>query len=198
MPFKYPALKVIHIPDWSNGNPYQKELTNALSEMGIKTFLSNGTGRFPILGMVKFFGMPNILHFHLVHLFLLSDNRLMSVLHSLRFVLQVVLLKLMRVKFVWTVHNISDHEKSDRKIELLVYRILVRLFDRILVHCGREKSQVVDNYNCSLTAARKIEIVPHGHYFKSYPNDFIREEARKELGINEKEFVYLFFGSLRK
>jgi glycosyltransferase involved in cell wall biosynthesis len=42
-----------------------------------------------------------------------------------------------------------------------------------------------------------IKVIPHGNYIDYYPNEVIKSEARRGLGLPDHAFVYLFLGLLR-
>jgi len=46
-------------------------------------------------------------------------------------------------------------------------------------------------------AARKTKVIPHGNYIRSYPNTITKGEARSILGVDDKAFMYLCFGTVK-
>jgi glycosyltransferase involved in cell wall biosynthesis len=104
------------------------------------------------------------------------------------------LLKLAGVRFVWTVHNLSNHQKRYVRWEKTASRLLARMVQSLIVHCSVAVPLVVEKFN---VPKRKIKVIPHGHYQDWYPALSSRSQAREDLGIPEEEIVILYFGHIR-
>jgi glycosyltransferase involved in cell wall biosynthesis len=98
------------------------------------------------------------------------------------------------VRFVWTVHNLVNHERYQVGWELFACRLLARLVDSIIVHCEAVRSIVSTAYRVS---PKKIRVVPHGHYVDWYPPPLSRDEARSKLGLANDHRIFLFIGQVR-
>ena len=112
------------------------------------------------------------------------------------FVLSLLLSKAAGKIIVLTVHDLHDFGiKSLRlKRQLEIARnIVFRLSDKIHVHNQYTKKQVEQRYN----RKRGIYVIPHGNYIGYYENSVSKSEARKRLGLTDKNFVYLFLGLIR-
>ena len=112
------------------------------------------------------------------------------------FIFSLLLAKATGKIIVFTVHDLHDFGiKSIRlKRQLEIARnIVFRLSDKIHVHNQYTKKQVEQRYN------RKtgIYVIPHGNYIGYYSNTVTKSEARKHLGLNDGNFVYLFLGLIR-
>jgi glycosyltransferase involved in cell wall biosynthesis len=191
-------MKVLSLPDWSRGgNPYQRELAAALQKRGVTVIMGNGTDRLPILGAIRVHGKPNVLHLHWTHPFMLGKNRAKSIMRSIRFLAELFVVKLLGIKVVWTVHNLLEHERRDPQLELLFNRLLVRLYDQIIVHCSFAREAVVQNYQLPDRFKDRIHVIPHGNYMNNYENEVPRKKARAKLGLDDREIVFLYFGTIR-
>lgn len=190
-------FKVIFLPDFSSSNPYQHELAKALARYDVSVVMSNGISKFPILGAMIVPNKPDVLHVHWTHPFLLDNNRVISIIKSIRFIAELLILKILGVKVVWTVHNLLAHERQDQKLELFFHQIFARLCNRIIVHCMFARKAVLQTYHLPDYFKTKIFVIPHGNYINSYENIESRGQARSKLGLGDREFVFLYFGVIR-
>ncbi len=100
-----------------------------------------------------------------------------------------------RRKVVWTAHNIESHEGRHPKIEKSFWAILSKHLDGVTVH----EEGIADR----LIALRpqlksvKVEVIPLAHFKGQYPSGISREDARKQLGLKNDEFVFGFLGQIR-
>src|SRR5438093_8779378 len=104
-------MKVLFLPDWSSGNPYQQKLAEALERCGVRVTLGDGIGRLPILGAIWTY-RPDILHLHWTQPFSIRSKRVKSAMAILRFVIELLTARLLGFKLVWTVHNLFQHERA--------------------------------------------------------------------------------------
>ncbi|NLZ53195.1 MAG: glycosyltransferase family 4 protein [Thermoanaerobacteraceae bacterium] len=190
-------MKVLFLPDGSRSNPYQRELAEALKRHGVDVTLSDGIGRLPILGAIRARGKPDILHLHWTHGFLIASSRVKTVIKSLRFLFELLVVKFLGIKIVWTVHNLLEHERHHPQLELFFNRILVRLYDHLIVHCSFAREAVIQTYRLPDRSKAKISIIPHGHYINSYENKLSQEEARARMKLAKEDRVFLYLGQIR-
>jgi len=191
-------MKVIFIPDYSDGNPYQSDLAEGLEKLGVEISLESGEGRFPVNDALRRYKNVDILHIHWTHRFLFSTDRFRTFVRIIKFLLELVFVKIRGIKIVWTVHNLQNHEKRYPRLELLFHRILARHADGIVVHCEKAREAVIKTYKISRRIRDRVIVIPHGDFICNYTNEISRESARDILGIPENEFVYLSFGSIKK
>ena len=111
-------FKIIFIPMYSN--PYQKALADSLSKEGVVVDFGTTYNLFSVLRLIKNNWKPDILHIHWQHPFLLASSRGKTILKSISFIGELLILKLFGIKIVWTVHNIISHESKFKAIELFV------------------------------------------------------------------------------
>lgn len=190
-------MKVIFIPDYSSGNPYQHELAKALARYDVSVVMSDRISKFPILGAMMVHNKPNVLHVHWTLPFLLGNNRVKSIIKSIRFIAELVILKIIGIKIVWTVHNLLAHERQSKKLELFFHQLFARLCNLIIVHCVFARKTVLQTYHLPDYFKTKIFVIPHGNYINSYENIESRGQARSKLGLGNREFVFLYFGLIR-
>lgn len=199
---KKKSLKVVHVP-YSKRNPYQRLLGDNLKELGLKIIGE----QIRYLYHISFFNItflsilfrhwkPDIIHLHWQHPFLLEkSSRFKTVIKSIVSLLQIVFLKLLRVKLVWTVHNLKSHENTHRDLELSFTRVLARLSDVIIVHSKNAKREISKEFN--IKKNHKINIIPHGNFIDCYPNLISQEEARNRLNLSNSKLIFLLLGEVR-
>lgn len=195
-------VNVLFIPDYTLRNPYQRELATALAKRGVTVTMSNGVGKLPILGAIRLHGKPDVLHLHWTHRLLIGGGRAKSVMKSLWFVAELLIVKLLGVRIVWTVHNLLEHDDprgpGHPEIELFFHRILVRLYDQLIVHSWFARDAAIRTYHLRGPLENKVNVIAHGHYIHSYKNEVGREQARRKLKLDEEAVVFLYFGQIRR
>ena len=185
-------IKVLFIPDYRKGNPYQKSLEDSLAKEGVFLFFSSTFSLLSALILLKNH-KPDILHIHWHHPFLIASSRRKTVFKSAIFTGKLLLLKLFGIKIVWTVHNIVSHERKFSSLELFFSKILAKLCDKLIVHCPSAKEEVMKGYGVSDSS---IAVIPHGNYIQNYRNEISKAQARERLKICT-EIVFLYFGLIR-
>lgn len=188
-------MKVLFIPDYRQGNPYQKALAESLSKERVEVSFGATSSLFSVLRSVKSDWRPDILHIHWIHPFLLANSKGKAIVKSICFIAELVILRILGIKFVWTVHNIVNHEKRFSSLELFFTKLASRFFNRIIVHSKFAKNEVKKVYQ--IIDSSKIQVIHHGNYIKNYNNAIGRIEARNKLKIDEKEVVLMYFGLIR-
>lgn len=190
-------MKVLFLPDGSRSNPYQYELAEDLKRHGVNVILSNGIGSLPILGTIRMYGKPDVLHLHWPHGFVVAKTHIKSFLKAMRFLAELTLVRVMGVRIVWTVHNLLQHEREHPQLELFFNRIFVYLCDQLIVHCDAAGKELMKCYRLPSRFKNKINVIPHGNYIRSYPNQTSRDEARRRFGLTIDHVVFLFLGQIR-
>ena len=193
-------MKILHMPDGSKENPYQKILKEFLEKEGLEIIVESGRGFFKILNAFKKF-KPCVLHLHWIHFYIISfkKNMILSFIKGINFLIQIFYLKIFKkIKIVYTVHNLLNHERIHFLWEFIINFIVIRFFDYYIVHCEEAKSLFIKKYKIPKNKFSKIHVIPHGNYINCYPNNISKFEARKKLRLKENDFVFLFHGFIRK
>jgi len=73
------SMKVLSMPDYRAGNPYQDYLSKSLNNFNVQTLTSNGESSFPVLGAVRKCWKPDLIHFHWTHPFFISTSMMKSI-----------------------------------------------------------------------------------------------------------------------
>lgn len=176
-------------------NPYSFLFVSSLQKCGLDIQCVDETGIGVLPKMIFKRKKPHILHLHWQHAFLLAHNKTRTIVKSLLFILEILLLKMFGVRLVWTVHNIHNHEKQFVNIEIFFCRLLAKAAARIIVHSQSASQEVINVFK--LSKKEKIHVIPHANYIDYYPNTIKKQEARKKLDISGEKFVLLLLGRIR-
>ncbi|HPI91500.1 MAG TPA: glycosyltransferase family 4 protein [Deltaproteobacteria bacterium] len=189
-------MKIVHTPI-SDGNPYQRELADALRRMGHSVDLYTPVWPFPFVHYVLKNGKPDIFHIHWQDQFLIRKTIPGSLIRSILSVLEFMLIGVLGIKIVWTVHNVLNHERTHPAIEMFFLKIILKFFNEItfMSQAGIEAfNGIINPHKC---VQDKFHIVPHGSYVDSYTNKISKPAARQILNIDEDSFIFLCFGEAR-
>lgn len=196
------SISVIHVP-YTSRNPYQKLLFDKLKRFGIEVKGARIT-RLPhlslfdttLLTLLFNFWKPDIIHIHWQHSFLIEKRgRLKTILKTIIFFVELVILKILGIKIFWTVHNLKKHENTYQDLEIYLLKILGRLTNVIIAHCITAKNDIhkilnVKNFD-------KVVIIPHGNYIGCYSNNYDKKSASGKLQLPDSEMRFLFLGEIR-
>lgn len=188
-------LKVVFFGTNFFGNPYKDLLIKHLNYLGVQ----GKEDRCHALFIQKVIGegKPDILHLDTVHYFLLGNNKIHRWLKFLFFIIQILILKLIGIRVVWTVHEWSDRFEDGKQEILPIWAAtLGRIFDAVITHCETTKNEITKAFR--LENKNKIFVVYHGNYIDSYENKISQLEARKALGIPNENLVFLVFGTIHR
>jgi len=187
------TIKVIFIPYYKN--PYQKLLLNGLHKLGIKGEATGTRRIFSLLRIAFEHWKPHIIHLHWQHPFLIASSKLETIIKSITFILELLFLKIVGIKFVWTVHNLRNHENRHVKLEIFFTRLLSRFCNAIIAHCETAKREVQRVFG--VKNEDKIAVIPIGNYLNCYDNTISQDESRKKLRLSSSDLVFLFLGIIR-
>jgi len=196
------SIKVIHVP-YTKRNPYQKLLSDSLKAHGLDVKVEQmqylwhrSLFNITIVAILINHWKPDIIHFHWQHGFLVDKkSQLKTFFKSLLFISQLLLLKLLKVKIVWTVHNLEKHEKVHEDLQKQFTRIFERLCDLIIAHCETAMQEIIRVFR--VKRSNKVCLIPHGNYLDFYPNIMSQEFAKAQLGLSPSDVTFLFFGEIR-
>jgi len=189
-------IKVLMMPDYRVDNPYQALLTEALQQEEVEVYFPSGYRRvLPIYRASKDCCVPvQILHLHWINPYLKGLTWLERYIYSLKFLMDIFLVRVAGIKVVWTIHNRLSHEAQFSSLELWTIRQLVKLADRIIVHHQATVLELSELYQFDL---EKATVIPHGHYRGVYGEAVPSLKAREILGLPRTGKLYLTLGMLR-
>lgn len=176
-------------------NPYLRLLIDSLKDAGLTVMIAEPRTVMPLLRAVARFGKPELVHLQWPIYFTSDRTYLHAIVHTIQFFVQILLLRLFGVRFVWTIHNIVNHQQYQLAWERSACRILARVVDALIVHCDSAVALVAEAYG--VTHA-KLHVVPHGNYTTWYPKAISKSAARADMGLPQDGRIYLYFGRIRR
>ncbi|MDD4606791.1 MAG: glycosyltransferase family 4 protein [Patescibacteria group bacterium] len=103
-------------------------------------------------------------------------------------------LQRLNILTVYTAHNILPHEArpGDKRKLKKIYQTV----EKIIVHAENNKQDLIDNFNIP---ANKIDVIFHGNFLNvvKLQSELTFLEARRMLGLEQNNFIILFFGNVR-
>lgn len=182
---------VVFIPDWREANPYQARLGQTLESFGFRVQFDNRIKREHLRN-----ARIDILHLHWISQMVGGRNRVLAMVRTVLTIAKLVACKLSRVKIVWTVHNLRGHESKYPGLETILGMAVSRIADAMIVHTNYAREAVCGTFRLGNKA--KCMVIPHSGYVGDYDNTVNRDEARIRLGVKRDDFVYLYFGMVRR
>lgn len=203
MDYERGYVKTLFLPDWSEGNPYQKLLINGLRSNGVEADLDDFHRRWPrLLRTVLKHGSCDIVHLHWIDSYISwitsSKGTLKQNIKILLCFIDLLLVKIIGKKIIWTVHNIYGHDAGNISLELKLRKLIFRMAGAVIAHSESGKKDIIAEYGITNEGSiEKIHVVEHGDYCGYYPNTVKKNEARYRLGIGGDGKVFLFLGAIR-
>lgn len=187
------TTRAVFLPRWPD-NPYQEMLAAALAAQGVHVE-SLPRQRWFATGILR--TRRQIVHLHAPdHFVVYSASAVAAVLNLILFATQLLVLRGLGVRLVWTLHDLVNHEGRFVRLDQLCRRLTGRLSDAVIVHCDRAREHAIADFGIH---AGKLHVIPHGHYIGRYPaapRD--RGTTRAAFGIADGSLVFLFLGHLRQ
>lgn len=192
-------MKVLVIP--KDKNPYQSLLYYSMhKEVSIKYLKGFTRSRtlnlftYPFLIIKSRLEGYNLVHIHWLWDFVFPVSGYAGRIISTFYCLSILsLIRILNFKIVWTLHNVLPHEDLFVN-DLFVRKFLAKITTTIIVH----SRSILDELKVLKINTDKSAIIQHGTYIGYYKNEITRNEARKRLNLNDNDFVYLFFGMIKK
>lgn len=182
---------VVWFPEGLLTHPYCELLYRALARQGVER--RDATG-FWVWGRIRP-ARGAVFHIHWADHYVISGNRVRTLLKISAFTLELLMLRARGVRIVWTVHNLKNHENALPVLDRIGSTILAHLATSLIFHCEAGKRMGLARFR--LRDPSKCHVIPHGHFIERYGVGPTRAEARAELGLAAEERVYLVFGLIR-
>jgi glycosyltransferase involved in cell wall biosynthesis len=189
-------MKVLIYPNWVSNNYYLTLLTKNLEHNGAEIHFCPNLSVLDTLSKESK-GM-DVVHLHWVPFLFGTEhtNWFKFLFFNLKFYLDLFFIKKIKKKrLVWTIHNLYAHENHHFEAEKRASRYLARCCDVLISHSKSEIPRIAAAYG---VPESKIVFIPHGHYIGRYAEGMSRQEARKRLGLADDDFVFLYFGIIRR
>lgn len=186
----------------SGDNPYHSLLFDHLEEQGVNPLRPEFPVFFPLTRSVLKYDDIDAIHLGWLYQFFFTNEftdsdalkTIITIVRAFLLCFDIVIINFIGIQIVWTIHNKYHHERRYNRTEKFLNIIVGNFVTDITVKCESAKDMIVSHYK--IRDDSKISVVPDGNYIDFYPNQVTKEEARNQLGINDK-FIYLFFGVIR-
>jgi beta-1,4-mannosyltransferase len=179
------------------GNPYAERLAKSLELYGVDVQIEEYNFSYFFLPKVLGANNVEVLHLHTLHYFLAGSNALKRWIRFLMFVSQILILKILGIKIVWTVHEWADRFGNGKnRIYPIWSSILGRLLDAIITHCDTTRTEIDRAFG--LEKKNRTFVIPHGNYIGSYENQIEQDQARELLNLPKQNLVFLLFGDIHR
>lgn len=175
------------------GHPYIVQLVTALRAAGATVHFAL-PGTFTLWRSLRRYGRPDVFHLQWQHRFFLARRFDLIVWRTFWFFIQLLTLRLLGIRVVWTVHEVIHYGAKRAWWELGACRLLGRLVDGIIVHCETAVSLVAAKLHLP---QKKFSVAPHGHLADFYPPAPPRPVARETLKWPAEARIFLYFGHIR-
>ncbi len=187
-------MKVAMLPrsPWWRENPYLGLLEAGLRQLGVATADDPNDG-LSWRWLLQNRGVVDILHLHWVQYHYDRDSALRSAWALFIFAAKLALARMLGYRLVWTLHNLEPHEQRHPQIDQACWRIMALLVQRVIVHCEETGRQLGLRYG----RRRGVYVLPHPNYVGVYPPLPDQQEARRQLGLDDTNLVFLCFGAVR-
>ena len=117
-----------------------------------------------------------------------------SIVRIANFLLKLLMAKILKIKIIWSIHNVSSHEYHNTIYEAFVTKILLRKASKITAFNKHIIKEIRKRYNFS----GDISLMRQGLYEGCYPDNVTKSQARNKFGISENNVVFLLFGHLEE
>ncbi|MBV7338725.1 glycosyltransferase [Chloroflexi bacterium TSY] len=160
-------MRVLFVPH-AQGNPYQELLGKAIAKHNVQIQMVSDFQRLPLLSSIRKFGKPEVLHLHWTTPFWLHKQWFLTVLSTLRFSLELLIIKMMGIKIVWTLHDRHWPDNPNPQLEYRLNRLFCLMYDQIIVHCRAAQRVAQETYQLPKFLHKKISVIGHGHFIDYY------------------------------
>jgi len=188
-------INVLIIP-FDHENPYHTLLASSLRKQNISIIEGKLYTLFSLIKNVRLQKNINLIQIEWSHPFFIQKDKYKTIIKSILFILDIIILRIMGIKIVWRVHNKYNHEGLHKRLDIFISRTLVHFSDLLLVECKKGEEIIIDLFK--IQNENKVKIIPMGNYEGSYENTITKQEARNILNVGHDEFVFLFLGNIRE
>lgn len=151
--------KILFFPDYRIGNPYQKYLYEHLNATGFNTFES----------FIEHTKIENDVKYDFIHIHWLNDiirrERVIALDFADKFKKFIINCEAIKIKIIFTIHNIASHESKNLDIERDLYLFLFKISSIIHVHHSIVLTELINEYLDIPWG--KIKIAEHGSFDNS-------------------------------
>ena len=185
-------IKIACLPVAGIENPYQYLMIKGLNQNPKLNAFNGVNDRF--FGIIRT-GLkykPDYIHFDWIASYYSRRYSWLTYLDIPFFLFQMFFLKyILKIKIVWTFHNLYPHTNYQRNLHIRVQRCFAKYVSVIRIFSEKSLASAMQILNMQ---AEKFHICSEGSYIGYYPNTVSKEDARIYLKIDPFKKVFLFFG----
>lgn len=196
-------MKVLFLPDWRQGNPYQALLAASVQDNGCEVdFCNFPEGPWPLQKALRTHPGTQVLHLHWVNQLIGASVWAGSpfkrrVRRALLWI-DVALARLRGVRVVWTVHNYTSHDSEDPQAELRARHMLARSVDHLILHSEGALAKIRRGWGAAGLEPQRTSVIRHANFGGCYPPDEnLAAALRTQWDAQGDATVVLFFGAIR-
>ena len=187
--------KILILPDAGRENPFQYQMIEFLRDHGFEVSVGEKKKLGSIYKAVNHFN-PEIIYFDWVHSYIIGRTFLWSLIKSFSFVLEIFYLSLIRkIPIIHTLHNTQNHGGYWLLWERIIYGFFLRRCSKIRVYSETLRQEIIEKSDIPASTVYIIQDIPYHHY---YPNRISKKESRDYFNIPNTNFIFLFFGKIKK
>lgn len=187
-------IKIACLPVAGIENPYQYLMIKGLNSETKINAVSGINDRFFGILRTAFKLKPDYIHFDWITSYYLRRRLWMTIMNIPLFIIQILIVRyFLRIKLVWTLHNIQPHDAK----YLFLHNLCRRFFARQTSFIRLFSKDSVLTANNLLKVKANLLVCQEGSYVDYYKNSTTVKEARDILNINENDFVYLYLGLIK-
>ena len=188
------AGMVLFWPDYSYSNPYQKLLYRDLRNRAEVLAADIDTA----ISLIERGDRPDPITFHLHWLNFVfndvySEGEAQKAANAFVAKLEKFIWKGGRL--VWTIHNTVSHDTMYAEVEANLSERIAAMAHVLHFHSQASVDEVAQSFDFGRD---KVRISRHGNYVGCYQDFVDGTQARRALGIDQKDDVMLFAGQLRR
>lgn len=184
-------LRVLALPAFGAReiDPFSFLLNTAIAARGVQV------EQFTIRRLVA--GRWDIFHVHWPEFVLSRRSRRAFARQAATFLLALRLARWRGTRVVWTVHNLSPHERDfpSRRMADLFWWAFPRQVDCFISMTRVGVAAIHERFPA--LRDRRHAVIRRGHYPGEYPREIDRDEARRRLALPADARVFAFLGLIR-
>jgi len=173
-------------------NPYGGLMARAMSQIGVE-LLPGYPEQLSESWLEENQAQIDVLHLHWPSFLYSASEPNEQIALCAKLISSLARARSLGYKIVWTMHNLYPHDSQNPDLDRLVRLAITQLATAVIVHCDHARELVRQHF----FRDSEVFTIPHGHFIDPYPNTMSRAEARRQLGLSEDKFVFLFFGTVR-
>ena len=188
------ATTIACLPVAGPDNPYQQLMIEGLNRSGQLEAFNGPDDKF--LGILRsiFKYRPDYLHFDWIVSYYFRRWWWLTLLSVPLFCAQIVLVRALGVKLVWTLHNILPHDLPMLPIHRFCQRFLARRCEWVRVFAHNTVPRAANELR---VMASKFRVVPEGDYTSTYPDEVSQSRAREKLQLPSSARIFLYCGLIK-